>query len=256
VQPPVEEFALADSAGGASRSAKAEVILETTIDALDITVLKGGGDEVGEWAADNGFELTPDAPEVLDFYAARSPIFMAARFDANKAKELGQSTGDGTPIHLTIPTPNPWVPLRILALGQPDKAVVKADVFLLTENAPEMLPQPALDEGKGFVLARNEPASGLLLEDLAGDKGMGWLPTEDMWFSYLKIDVPASELTHDLALDATGYGSPSPVAAGLVDPVNPVRYAFPEESHGLWAWVAALVAMWGLVAYGKRSRTS
>ena len=56
----------------------AEVILETQIDALDITVLKGGGDEVGEWAVDNGFLLTPDAPEVLDYYAERS-VFMAAR---------------------------------------------------------------------------------------------------------------------------------------------------------------------------------
>ena len=26
--------------------------------------------------------------------------------------------GDGTPVHVTIPTDNPWVPLRILALGK------------------------------------------------------------------------------------------------------------------------------------------
>ena len=31
------------------------MILETKIDALDITILKGGGDEVGRWAKDNGF---------------------------------------------------------------------------------------------------------------------------------------------------------------------------------------------------------
>ena len=32
--------------------------------------------------------------------------------------------GDGTPVHLTIPTDNPWVPLRILGLGkQADDAV-------------------------------------------------------------------------------------------------------------------------------------
>ena len=57
-------------------------MLETQIDALDITVLKGGGDEVGKWALENGFLLSPDAPEVLDFYAERSPVFMAAKFDA------------------------------------------------------------------------------------------------------------------------------------------------------------------------------
>ena len=81
VAPPLEESAGADFAAPAA-SDGAEVLLETEIDALDITVLRGGGDEVGEWAVDNGFLLTPDTPEVLDFYAERSPIFMAARFDA------------------------------------------------------------------------------------------------------------------------------------------------------------------------------
>lgn len=62
-------------------AAQAQVI-EEKIDALDIMVLKGGGASVGDWAREHGFKLTPDAPEVLDFYAERSPIFMAARFDA------------------------------------------------------------------------------------------------------------------------------------------------------------------------------
>src|SRR5688572_24862417 len=34
-----------------------EILLETEIDALDITVLAGGGDAVGEWSIDNGFLL-------------------------------------------------------------------------------------------------------------------------------------------------------------------------------------------------------
>ena len=94
-----------------------EVILQTKIDALDITVLKGGGTEVGQWATDHGFLLTPDAPEVLEYYSRRSPVFMAARFDAAAASARGQQAGDGTPIHLTIPVDRPWVPLRILALA-------------------------------------------------------------------------------------------------------------------------------------------
>ena len=81
---PVKVFADASSTGAAAAGG-AEVILETKIDALDITILKGGGDAVGEWAIAHGFLLTPDAPEVLDFYAARSPVFMAARFDARRA---------------------------------------------------------------------------------------------------------------------------------------------------------------------------
>ena len=58
--------------------------------------------------------------EVLDFYAERSPIFLAAVFDADAAAARGQAVGDGTPVHVTIPTDNPWVPLRILALGKHD----------------------------------------------------------------------------------------------------------------------------------------
>src|SRR5437899_2764248 len=67
---------------------------------------------------------------------------LAARFDAAAAVKRGQRAGDGTPIHLTIPTNNPWVPLRILALGKQGSEVIDADVFLLTDNVPAMLPQP------------------------------------------------------------------------------------------------------------------
>ena len=62
------------------------------------------------WATEHGFRLPPDAPEVLDFYAARSPIFLAAVFDADAAAERGQAIGDGTPVHITIPTDQPVGP--------------------------------------------------------------------------------------------------------------------------------------------------
>jgi len=100
VAPPTDgDEALAFSAQ--AEDSGADVIQTYEIDALDITVLEGGGDEVGEWAVDNGFLLTPDAPEVLDFYGERSEIFMAAKFDASRAAELGQASGDGTPIMVT-----------------------------------------------------------------------------------------------------------------------------------------------------------
>ena len=94
------------------------VLQEVRIDALDLTVLSGGGPDVAVWAEEHGFRLSPDAPEVLDFYAARSPIFLAAVFDSGAAAERGQQLGDGTPVHITMPTDNPWVPLRILGLGK------------------------------------------------------------------------------------------------------------------------------------------
>jgi hypothetical protein len=217
VAPPVAEAAFDSDAGGEALR-DVEVLLETKIDALDITILKGGGDEVGRWAKDEGFALTPDAPEILDFYAERSPIFMAASFDVDRAKDLEQSVGDGTPIHLTIPTDRPWVPLRILALGRKPQATVSADVFLLTDQAPALLPAPKPAETpRGMVLERSEEASEFLLTDLNSDKGMGWIPTDDVWFSYLRIDKRAGKLIHDLAISVNGM-DPSWKDAGYVLP--------------------------------------
>jgi hypothetical protein len=221
VRPPAAREArlLGATAGAAVSDAK--VLFETRIDALDITVLEGGGDEVARWAEKNGFILSPDSPEVLDFYAKRSPIFLAARFDSKAAVSQGLNEGDGTPIHISIPTPQPWVPLRILGLGKQATELVEADVFLLTDQAPSMLPAPAgfkAADGRpgasGLALERSEKASDLLISDLRSDKGMDWMP-KNMWLSHMTLSTLANELTYDLALDATGAGQPSYVAAGL-----------------------------------------
>jgi Uncharacterized protein conserved in bacteria (DUF2330) len=216
---PVQEFALADAGAAAAPESRVQILEEKRIGALDITILRGGGRAVGHWARENGFDLTPDAPEVLHFYARRSPVFMAAKFDATEAARRGLERGEGTSIHLAIPTDDPWVPLRILALGQTGDALVEADVFLLTERQPELLPGPigsgAGAERDGLVLVRDEPASRFLLSDLASDRGMGWLPTTGMWLSYLQVAEQADELEYDLAIDVTG-GQPSLVDSGLV----------------------------------------
>src|SRR5207249_3098142 len=162
---------------GAAASADAVVLQQVRIDALDVTILRGGGAAVGQWATEHGFRLPPDAPEVLDFYAVRSPIFMAAVFDADAAKARGQRIGDGTPVHLTIPTASPWVPLRILGLGKGAVDRVEADVYLLTDRRPALLPLPL---GNGMSLVHSDAASASLLGDLRGDKGMGWVP-EQAW---------------------------------------------------------------------------
>jgi hypothetical protein len=46
---------------------------------------------------------------------------------------------------------------------------------------------------------------------------MEWLPASGMWLSYLKIGTTAGALRHDLAVDASGQGTPSLLAAGLLD---------------------------------------
>ena len=240
VAPPPQVFAEGDVRTLAA-SAPAEVVMTAKVDALDLTVLKGGGQSVGEWATQNGFLLPPDTPEVLDFYASRSPIFLAAKFDADAARERGVSLGDGTPVHLTIPTSNPWVPLRILGVGRQPQERIDADVFLLNDRRPSLL-TGKVDDG-GLVLERDEPASPSLLADLRSDKGMDWMP-ESMWLSYVKIAAAPDQLSYDLAVDASGAARPSRVAAGLV--TDGVTLNTTSDSGGPTAGDIALVV--GIIA--------
>ena len=218
----------------------AQVLQQVRIDALDITILKGGGAAIGLWAKQHGFRLPPDAPEVLDFYANRSPIFMAASFDADAAAARGQSVGDGTPVHITIPTDNPWVPLRILALGKAASETVQADVYLLTDRKPAMLPDPSgLLASRGVKLTHSEAASSSLLADLRSDKGMSWVP-QRAWLTKIAIDAKASDLRFDLAIDASGAGSPSLRDAGFA-PFGPMKA--PPQQISLWLLLLIGVAL-------------
>jgi len=251
VAPPAPEAAAAATL--AAEDAGVEIVLQTEIDALDITVLKGGGDAVGKWAIDNGFLLSPDAPEVLDFYAQRSPVFMAAKFDANRAAELGQGAGDSTPIMATIPTDDPWVPLRILSLGLDADRSVEADVFLLTDEQPELLAG-----GPGLTLARSETASPLLLDDLRSDVAMEWVP-QSMWLSYLQLDANAGDLDYDLAVSADPSSEPSIDDAG-VGPASVIPISVADAGPALWPLVAgigaAFVAIAALATVRRRTDVS
>ena len=239
IRPPAPE-AFAQAAGSATVADKAEVLQQTTVDALDITILRGGGDAVGRWAIDHGFLLTPDAPAVLDFYSQRSRIFMAARFDARRAEQLGQGSGDGTPIMLTIPTDAPWVPLRILALGLDRTTVVDADVFLLTDQRPAVLTADT-----GVQLTRTEPASASLLADLRSDQHMGWVP-DGMWFSYVNVSAPAGELRHDLAVSTSADTLPSARLAGF--------FMHDGRDDGVpWGWFALMAGLPLAVIGGARA---
>jgi hypothetical protein len=234
----------------------AEVLLEVRIDALDITILRGGGPEVGAWATEHGFRLPPDAPEVLDFYADRSPIFLAAVFDADAAAARGQAIGDGTPVHLTIPTDDAWVPLRILALGKADAEIVEADVYLLTDEIPSLLPAPGRPFGpEGLELTHSAAASDLLLSDLRSDAGMGWIP-ERAWLTKIRVDGAASDITFDLAVAADG-GTPSAVDAGFA-PVGPTPA--PWSTPRTWGLLALavslpLLAVWLAIWLSQRRST-
>jgi hypothetical protein len=239
--PELQQIAAADSF---VRATRAEVLQQVRIDALDVTVLRGGGPDVAAWAQAHGFRLSPDAPEVLDFYAKRSPVFLAAIFDGEAAAARGQQAGDGTPVHLTIPTDNPWVPLRILGLGKKADDFVQADVFLLTDGEPALLPSGR----PGLAVQHSQPATDRLLDDLRADDGMSWVP-QSAWLTKLAITTTAGDLRYDLAVDASGAGQPSAVDAGLALP--PGGDALPD---GL-PWLAVVVSVAALLLFAARLRT-
>src|SRR5213079_712452 len=128
---------------------------------------------------------------------------------------------------------------------------VQADVYLLTDRAPALLPQAVRPNGQpdqeGMIRQVSEPASRSLLDDLRSDRRMGWIPSS-AWLTYLKIDTPASTLTNDLAIDASGYGHPDPVAAGFAPATPPLPAAWPV----MWTVVLSLVVLAFVAAAGRR----
>jgi uncharacterized protein DUF2330 len=243
---PVPE-ALFDAAA-ASAAGGAVELMTVKIDALDITVLKGGAADIGQWATRHGFRLPPDAPAVLDFYARRSQIFLAAAFDADAAKARGQRLGDGTPVHITIPTANPWVPLRILGLGKSGGEPIQADVYLLTDHAPALLPAPS--GTNGIRLDHSASATDSLLRDLRSDRGMDWVPASG-WLTKVAVDATAAQLGFDLAIDASGAGRPSAIDAGFTMPgavIPPVPF---DLGRLLLALAFAGVGIVGVTLIGR-----
>jgi hypothetical protein len=240
--------ALFGVAEAAARDGGAEELMKVKIDALDLTVLRGGATDIGAWAKTHGFRLPPDAPEVLDFYANRSPIFLAAAFDADAAAARGQQLGDGTPVHITIPTDNPWVPLRILALGKSGGEPVQADVYLLTDDAPALLPKPV--GVNGIRLDHSAAATDSLLADLRSDRGMEWVPSSG-WLTKVAVDAAAGDLTYDLAIDVSGAAAPSRVDAGFDLPgVQAVVTAF-DARRLILAIGFALMGIAGIWLVGR-----
>jgi hypothetical protein len=139
---------------------------------------------------------------------------------------------------LTIPTDQPWVPLRILSLGLEGSEFVEADVFLLTDEQPSLLAG-----GPGLNLARSEAANDPLLNDLRSDVGMEWVP-DDMWFTYLQVDTEARALDYDLAISADPTTPPTITDTGVeVSEAQPVL----ASGGALPWWPLALGVLVGLV---------
>jgi len=224
----------------AAQSDSAAVLQQVKIEALNITVIRGSGPQVLNWASGNGFFLNDETRAHLLVYAQGSPIFLAAKYDTSAAKARGLLQGDGTPILITMKTEHIWVPLEVLALeGQQ----VQADLFLLTDQ-PVYTSDVAATVGQssvgsqvpdasGFVVAFQEQVTPTLYHDLSTDRNMGWV-RPDSWLTYLTLNAPEPTVTYDLGVSSTGvirlapYGTP------------PMAVVDGEVSHDLPGWVPRL----------------
>jgi len=229
------EFGRLQLAAGAATADSAQVLEQVKIEALNITVLRGSGQAVINWATSNGFFLNDDTRSHLLIYAKGSPIFMAAKFDTATARARHQLQGDGAPILITMRTPHLWVPLEVLAI---DDQQVQADLYLLTDGPVNTSDMGALvgqtpvgtqvPGAPGFQLAFQEKLNPTLYHDLSTDRNMGWV-WQDSWLTYLSLNAPYSVVTYDLGISPTGvirlapFGTP-PMA--VVD--GPVTHTLPS----------------------------
>ncbi len=213
-------FAAFGAEDTAAPSASAVVLQQVKIEALNITVIKGSGQEVLNWAASNNFFLNTETREHLLAYAKGSPVFLAAKYDTSAAKARGLFQGDGTPILITMRTEHIWVPLEVLAIeGQQ----VQADLYLLTDRPvyttafAAMVGQSSVGSqipgASGFVVSFQEHLTPTLFHDLSTDRNMGWVRSNS-WLTYLNLDAPEPTVTYDLGVSPSGvirlapYGTP------------------------------------------------
>src|SRR6266571_1290049 len=202
-----DHFPFATAAGVADQ---AQVLQQVKVEALNITVIRGSGQEVLNWATDNGFFLSDETRAHLLGYAKGSPIFMAAKYDTAAARARGQLQGDGAPVLITMKTAHPWVPLEVLAL---EDQQVQADLYMLTDEpiytsdfALRFRQSPVGNDipgAPGFKVAFQEKLTPTLFHDLSTDRNMSWVRS-DSWLTYLSLDAPDTAVTYDLGITPAG----------------------------------------------------
>jgi hypothetical protein len=205
---PRSAFTALQAAGAAAD--KAVVLQQTRVRALDITVLRGSGQAVLDWAQENGFAVDADTRLHILGYAKGSPIFMAAKYDTSEAKKRRQIQGDGAPVLITMKTAHPWVPFEILAL---DRQQVQADLYLLTDKPVNINEFNAVmgisavgkevPDAPGFSVAFQEPMNDALYRDLSTDLNMGWV-RRDSWLTYMTLDARYNRVTYDMGVSPMG----------------------------------------------------
>src|SRR5258708_532123 len=227
-------------AAAAATANSAQVLEQVKIEALNITVLRGSGEEVLNWARSNNFCLNDETRNHLLTYANASPIFMAAKFDTTAARARHQLQGDGTPILITMRTAHIWVPLEVLAI---DGQQVQADLYLLTDEPVNTSDFGALvgqspvgtqvPGAPGIQISFQEKMNPTLYHDLPPDRNMGWV-WPSSWVTYLTLDAPASAVTYDLGVSSTGVLRLAPFGT------PPMAVVDGQVSHEPPAWLPML----------------
>lgn len=231
---------LQDRAPVAATMGSAQVLQQVQIEALNVTVIKGSGEEILNWASQNGFFITGETRAHLLAYAKGSPIFMAAKYDTQIATERHQLQGDGVPLLITMKIQHPWVPLEVLAL---DGQQVQADLYFLTDmplNVSDLnakIGQSAVGSdipgATGFKVAFQEQVPAQLYKDLSSDRNMGWV-RQDSWFTYLSLDTPSEQVTYDLGISNAGVIRLAPFGT------PPLTVVDRSRSQELPSWILTL----------------
>jgi hypothetical protein len=202
-------------AAGALHSSSAEVLQQVKVRALDITVLRGSGQAVLDWASQNGFAVDAETRAHVIQYAKGSPVFMAAKYNAERAATQRLIFGDGAPVLITMKVPHPWIPFEVLAAGQQ----VQADLYLLSDKPVNTSEWRALTGvsgvgtsvagAEGFTLNFQEQMNDSLYHDLSTDRNMGWV-RPDGWLTYLSLNAPDSKVTYDMSVTPMGVVKVAP----------------------------------------------
>lgn len=201
-------------------AAPVDVLQQVQIEALNITVIRGSGPAILDWATSNGFFLSGETRTHLLGYAKGSPIFLAAKYDTAAAQARGQLVGDGVPVLITMKTAHPWVPLEVLALEGQE---VQADLYFLTDEPLNTSDVNAVvgqspvgsqvPSAPGLEVAFQERMNPTLYHDLSTDRNMAWV-RPDGWLTYLTLNAPEPTVTYDMGISPRGvirlapYGTP------------------------------------------------
>src|SRR2546429_40693 len=259
-QPPI--LAL-DFAAGRAQATSAEVLQQVQVRALDITVLRGSGQAVLDWASENGFAVDAETRLHVMHYAMGSPVFMAAKYNAERAQQQRLLFGDGAPVLITLKIAHPWIPFEVLAAGQQ----VQADLYLLSDKPVNTSEWRALigqsgvgssvQGAEGFTMEFQEKMTDGLYKDLSSDKNMGWV-RRDSWLTYLTLNAADTKVTYDMSVTPMVFIKVAPFGTKPMSIVDSSRstqaYDLPTAPMGTAFMLLTLAVLIGVALWILKPR--